>query len=132
MGLKSEHKIDPHFNMSSMTDMIFLLLIFFLLTSNFVTPSGLDIETPTSKAGQKIMPEINVGVTENGEYYVNEVKTDIAFLEDYLMDLLKDRNKENRVVVISVDKDAPMQYFVTAAGIVNKLKAKTVISVRPE
>ena len=132
MGLKSENKVDPHFNMSSMTDMIFLLLIFFLLTSNFVTPSGLDIETPTSKAGQKIMPEINVGVPENGEYYVNEVKTDKAFLEDYLLDLLKDRSKENRVVVISVDKDAPMQYFVTAAGIVNKLKAKTVISVRPE
>ncbi len=132
MGLKSEHKIDPHFNMSSMTDMIFLLLIFFLLTSNFVTPAGLDIDTPTSKAGQKIMPEINVGITANGEYYVDEVKTDLAFIEDYLVDKLKGRSIENRVVVISIDKKAPTQYLVNIAGLANKLEAKTVISVKPE
>jgi biopolymer transport protein ExbD len=132
MGFKTEHKIDPNFNMSSMTDMIFLLLIFFLLTSNFVTPSGLPIDTPTSKAGQKIMPEINVGITKNGEYYVNEVKTDLGFMEDYLADMLRERVEENRVVVISIDKDAPTRYLVNVAGMVAKLKAKTVISVKPE
>lgn len=132
MGLKTENKIDPNFNMSSMTDIIFLLLIFFLLTSNFVTPSGLNIDTPSSKSGQKIMPEINVGVTRNGEYYVNEVKTDLIFLEDYLTDILKDRTGDNRTVVIAIDKDAPTQYLINVAGVVAKLKAKTVISVKPE
>lgn len=116
--------------MSSMTDMIFLLLIFFLLTSNFVTPSGLPIDMPSSKSAQKVMPTINVGVTKTGEFYVNEVKTDYPYLEDYLSDLLK--TAAERTVVISIDKDAPTRHFIAVAGIVAKLKAKTVVAVKPE
>jgi len=130
MAIKQENKVDPTFNMSSMTDMIFLLLIFFMLTSTFVTPSGLPISTPTSKAANKVMPKINVGITKNGEYFVNEGKMPLSFIEDELASLLQ--GTENGTVVISIDKDAPTQYLVNVAGIAAKLKAKTVISVRPE
>lgn len=130
MGFKTENKIDPTFNMSSMTDMIFLLLIFFMLTSNFVTPSGLPIDTPTSKAASKVLPKVNVGITQNGDYYVNEVKIPYEFLEDQIAEKLL--HVDDGTVVISIDKDAPTQLLVNVAGIAAKLKAKTVLSVKPE
>lgn len=130
MAIRQENKVDPTFNMSSMTDMIFLLLIFFMLTSTFVTPSGLPISTPTSKAANKVLPKINVGITADGDYYVNEAKLPFNFIEDELASLL--HGTVDGTVVISIDKDAPTQYLVNVAGIAAKLKAKTVISVRPE
>ncbi|MFT5619042.1 MAG: biopolymer transport protein ExbD [Arenicella sp.] len=130
MALKQDNKVDPNFNMSSMTDMIFLLLIFFMLTSNFVTPSGLPIEQPTSKAASKVMPKITVGITKDGQYYINENKLPLDFIQDELASLLQ--GEEEGTVVITIDKDAPTQYLINVAGIAAKLKAKTVISVKPE
>ncbi|MEN7549152.1 biopolymer transporter ExbD [Rapidithrix thailandica] len=130
MALSSKNKVDPSFNMSSMTDMIFLLLVFFMLTSNFVTPSGLPIKVPTSKASSKVMPKVNVGITKDLKYYVNEVEVPYNFLEDELKSILP--VKEEGVVVLQVDKDVPVQYLVNVAGIAAKLKAKVSIATRPE
>jgi len=130
MGLSTKNKVDPTFNMSSMTDMIFLLLVFFMLTSNFVTPSGLPINVPTSKASTKVMPKVNVGITKDLKYYVNEVEVPYEFLEDELRNVLPE--VEEGVVVLSVDKDVPVQHLVNVAGIATKLKAKVSISTRPE
>lgn len=129
-NFSSKNKVDPTFNMSSMTDMIFLLLIFFMLTSNFVTPSGLPISVPTSKASQKVMPKVNVGVTKDLKYYVNEVEIPLDLLEDELKFQLA--GQEQGVVVLSVDKDVPVQHLVNVAGIATKLNAKVSISTRPE
>lgn len=48
MNLRSKNRVEPMFSMASMTDLIFLLLVFFMLTSSFVTPSGLPVNLPTS------------------------------------------------------------------------------------
>ncbi len=130
MGLSTKNKVDPSFNMSSMTDMIFLLLVFFMLTSNFVTPSGLPISVPTSKASTKVMPKVNVGITEDLKYYVNEVEVPYEFIEDELRNLLP--TVEEGVVVLSVDKDVPVQHLVNVAGIATKLRAKVSIATKPE
>ncbi|WP_250631817.1 ExbD/TolR family protein [Rhodoflexus caldus] len=134
MALGSKNKISPDFNMSSMTDMVFLLLIFFLLTSNFVTPSGLNINLPTSKAGGKVIPKISVSVKKGrgGEmmYFVNEIGVNYNRLERELRAQLRDR--EDGVVVLQIDKDVPVQYLVDVAGIAAKLKAKVSIATKPD
>ncbi len=130
MGFGTKNKVDPTFNMSSMTDMIFLLLVFFMLTSNFVTPSGLPISVPTSQASVKVMPKVNVGITKDLKYYVNEVEVPYAFIEDELRNLLP--TVEEGVVVLSVDKDVPVQHLVNVAGIATKLRAKVSIATKPE
>lgn len=130
MGLGTKNKVDPTFNMSSMTDMIFLLLVFFMLTSNFVTPSGLPISVPTSKTSAKVMPKVNVGITKDLKYYVNEVEVPYEFIEDELRNLLP--SVEEGVVVLSVDKDVPVQHLVNVAGIATKLRAKVSIATKPE
>ncbi len=134
MALGSKNKISPDFNMSSMTDMVFLLLIFFLLTSNFVTPSGLNINLPTSKAGGKVIPKISVSVKKGrgGEimYFVNEIGVNYNRLERELRTQL--HNREDGVVVLQIDKDVPVQYLVDVAGIAAKLKAKVSIATKPD
>ncbi|MCU0450746.1 MAG: biopolymer transporter ExbD [Bernardetiaceae bacterium] len=130
MDLGSRNKVDPSFNLSSMTDMVFLLLIFFLLTSNFVTPSGLPINVPTSKVAAKVLPKINVGITAQKRFYVNEVEVPYARLESELQSLLA--GKEEGVVVLNVDKSVPVQYLVDVASIATKLKARVSIATRPE
>lgn len=129
MGLKPENKIDPTFNMSSMTDMIFLLLVFFMLTSNFVTPSGLPIAVPSSKASKKVMPKVYVSITKDLHYYVNEVEVPLSFLEDELKAVLP--SKQEGVVVLTVDKDVPVQHLVNVAGVATALKAKVSIATTP-
>lgn len=130
MALNSKNKVSADFNMSSMTDMVFLLLIFFLLTSNFVTPSALNINVPSSKAGGKVIPKISVSITKNRKYFVNEVEVPYSRLERELRAQL--RNREDGVVVLQIDKDLPVQYLIDVASIATKLRAKVSVATKPD
>ncbi len=137
MNFKSKNKIDSNFNMSSMTDMVFLLLIFFMLTSNVVTPSGLTISLPTSKASNKVIPKINVSITKDLRYYVNETEVPYSFIEEEIANTLEGMQEAadattQGVIVLSVDKDVATQHLVNVVGIATKYKAKVVISTLPE
>ena len=72
MNLQTRNKVDPAFNMSSMTDLIFLLLIFFMLTSSFITPSGLPVSLPSSKASTIEVQKVSVTITKELKFYVND------------------------------------------------------------
>lgn len=93
MSLKSRHKVDPAFSMSSMTDIIFLLLIFFMLTSSFITPSGLPINLPTSKASNIVIQKVSVTISEDLTYFVNAKRTAKQDLETAIRRELKMRMK---------------------------------------
>ncbi|MEY5041227.1 MAG: hypothetical protein RLZZ414_775 [Bacteroidota bacterium] len=72
MGLRSKNKVDPNFNMSSMTDIVFLLLIFFIVLSTFVSVHGLDIDLPKTKAAvNPIHTQIVVEIDKNYTYMIN-------------------------------------------------------------
>ena len=131
MEFGSRNKIDPSFNMSSMTDMIFLLLVFFMLTSNFVTPSGLDITLPAARAAKKVMPsKATVGIDADLRYFINQTEIPPSLLEDEL--LLLFQTSEERVVVLNIDESVPFKHVVKVAGIASKLNAKVSYSVKPE
>jgi biopolymer transport protein ExbD len=72
MNLKSRSKVSAEFSMSSMTDLVFLLLIFFMLTSTLVTSSALDVILPKSKAQSVNKAQITVTITPELEVSVNE------------------------------------------------------------
>ncbi len=129
MALKSKHNVEPMFSMSSMTDIIFLLLIFFMLTSSFITPSGLPVNLPTSKASTVELQKVSVTITENLEYYVGDKKVSKAMLEAELRNRLT--GKEG-AVVLHVDKAVPTEQFVYVAGIATSLEAKVSIATMPE
>lgn len=115
--------------MSSMTDIIFLLLVFFMLTSTFITPSGLPVSLPSSKASKMEMQEVSVSITSNLAYYINEQKVPKDRLEIELQKALQ--GVDNSKVVLHVDKSVPTEHFVFVAGIANSLNAKVTIATKP-
>ena len=130
MALGSKHKADPAFSMSSMTDIIFLLLIFFMLTSSFITPSGLNVNLPSSKKSEIVMQKVSVTITKDLKYMVNNQEVNRNSLESVLKQELKNGEGEG-VVVLHVDKSVPTEHFVEAAGIATSLNAKVSIATKP-
>lgn len=118
--------------MSSMTDIIFLLLIFFMLTSNFVTPSGLPVSLPSSKTSSIVMQKISVTITPDLQYFVNEKPVSLDAIQGELAGLLEGTEEGMGVVVLHVDKTVPVEYLVKVAGIATDLKAKVTLATVPE
>ena len=129
MNLKANNKISPLFSMSSMTDIIFLLLIFFMLTASFVTPSGLPVNLPSSKSSSIVIQKVSVTITQDLRYFVNDKETALENLEILLRDELG--NKEG-LVVLHCDKEVPVEHLVNVAGIATSLEAKVSIAAKPK
>ncbi len=129
MNLQSKHKVQATFSMSSMTDVIFLLLIFFMLTASFITPSGLPVNLPSSKSSEIVMQKVSVTITKDLKYFVNNQKTSRGNIEA----LLKSNLEGNEgIVVLHCDASVPVERLVEIAGIATNLKAKVSIATKPE
>lgn len=128
MGLQAKNKVDPAFSMSSMTDIIFLLLIFFMLTSSFITPSGLPVNLPSSETSDIVMQEVTVTVTNDLKYSVNDKVVSRDQIKSELTALLKDKKGQ---VVLHIDKDVPVEYLVEIGGIAASLEANVSIATKP-
>ena len=129
MNLKASNKINPLFSMSSMTDIIFLLLIFFMLTASFVTPSGLPVNLPSSKSSKIVIQKVSVTITKDLKYFVNEKESSKDNLEIMLRDAIGDKEG---LVVLHCDKDVPVEELVNIAGIATSLEAKITIATKPK
>ena len=128
MALQSKHKVDTAFSMSSMTDVIFLLLIFFMLTSTFITPSGLPVNLPSSKSSNIVMQRVSVTITPDRRLYINSQRVTRDLIE---IELAKALQGKEGVVVLHVDKSVPVEYLVDVASIATSLKAKVSIATKP-
>ncbi len=129
MNLQTRNKVDSAFNMASMTDLIFLLLIFFMLTSSFVTPSGLPVNLPTSKASTIEVQKVSITVTKDLQYFINEKKVNKNSLET---ELKKELSGTNGVVILHIDESVPTKELVFVAGIATSLEAKVSIATKPK
>ncbi|GAB2537235.1 ExbD/TolR family protein [Rufibacter soli] len=128
MNLRSKNRISAEFSMSSMTDIIFLLLIFFMLTSNFVTPTALPVNLPSSSKGSITMQKVSVTITADLQYFVNDKPTSLQTLSADLAAALGGTEEGQGVVVLNVDKTVPVEYLVKVGGIASDLKAKISIA----
>jgi len=129
MNLGSKSKIDAGFSMASMTDLIFLLLVFFMLTSSFVTPSGLPVNLPTSKASTIEVQKVSVTVTQDMKYYVDDKQITKGTLEGELKSRLGGAGGS---VILHIDKSVPSEHLVYVAGIATSLEAKVVVATKPK
>lgn len=128
MGLQAKNKVDAAFSMSSMTDIIFLLLIFFMLTSSFITPSGLPVNLPSSETSDIIMQEVTVSVTKDLRYSVNDRIVSRDQIKAELTTLLQGKKGQ---VVLHIDKEVPVEYLVEIGGIAAGLEANVSIATQP-
>lgn len=128
MGLQSKNKVDPAFSMSSMTDIIFLLLIFFMLTSSFITPSGLPVNLPSSETSDIVLQEVSVTITKDFKYSVNDRIVARDQIKAELTSLLEGKKGQ---VVLHIDKEVPVEYLVEIGGIAAGLEANVSIATKP-
>ena len=128
MGLQQKNKVDASFSMSSMTDIIFLLLIFFMITSSFITPSGLSVNLPSSETSDIVMQEVTVSVTKDLQFSVNDQLVTREQLKSVLTPLLEGKKGQ---VVLHLDKEVPVEYLVEIGGIAAGLGANVSIATKP-
>ncbi len=128
MNLRGRNKIDPSFNMSSMTDIVFLLLIFFMLTSTLVTVSAIDVVLP--KASGKTENSTAVAVTVKGasQFYIDKTKVNSTDLELEILQRVGLNKK--KTVVIRGDQDVAYKNVMRVIDIANRNKLKMILAVK--
>ena len=126
MKFSTQHRPLSAFSHSSLTDIVFLLLIFFLLSSSFVIQSGIKIQLPKSEAAeQETQRQIVVTVTEKGTIYLNDRQVAAEALGSQLAPLLaKDRDK---VVIIKADQSVSLQSAVQVMDIAKGVGAARLV-----
>ena len=136
MALKRITKADPNISMSSMTDIVFLLLIFFLVTSTLVNPNALKLLLPKSTGQVNAKPTVSVSIKDWGDgqytYHINgsELAEEIGQVEDDLVGLLQ--NEEDPTFSIFSDQSVPIGEIVQVMNIAKRNHYKVILATQPE
>ena len=128
MALKRGSKKSSAFNMSSMTDVVFLLLIFFMLTSTLVHPNALKLVLPQSKNQASAKPQTSVSITADLRYYVETKRVSYDELEPALAAKLGEQ--PDMYIALHVDETVPMREVVKVMNIAKKHKYKLILATR--
>ncbi len=129
MNLRGRNKVDPNFSMSSMTDIVFLLLVFFLLTSPVITPDALDLILPQAKGKTSNQQNLSVSITKDLDFYVNKVRIEESGVENNIKSLL--RGMDEPTIILRAEEGVPIESAVKIMDIANRNKFKIVLAVRP-
>ena len=130
MAIQLRNKINSEFNMTSMADMVFLLLIFFVITSTMVSPNVINIYLPKSTSGkQSTSRNIEVYINEKKEYFVNptEVGSSPIPYEELLPaleDAVANDQSGSQAIVLRSDKTVPIESVVILMDVLNSLNEK--------
>lgn len=122
MAIQMRNKRDTAFSMASMSDLVFLLLIFFMLTSTLVAPNAIKLLLPSSSSKTMSKQTVTVYVNKARNIYVDERRVDPSNLENVLYSQI--RNEDAASVVLRSDKTVPVQDVVTVIDAVNEINRK--------
>ncbi len=134
MGLKRRIRVEPEFSLAAMIDVIFLLLMFFMLTSKFVTPNALNLQLPSSSATTMASPSLAVSIKATGEFYIDTKITPEGSLLQALEAKMKSLGKPPKETTITVvaERGTSIENVVTVLDIANKLQVKTILATDPK
>jgi biopolymer transport protein ExbD len=127
MKLKGRNKISPEFSMASMTDIVFLLLIFFMLTAN--SPNALDLLLPKAKGKSTNTQNISVTINRNLEYFVNNQRINGEYIEIELKKALE--GQEKPTIILRAEESVAIKEAVNVMDIANRNNYKVILAVRP-
>ena len=137
MALKRNTKVDAQFSVSSMTDIVFLLLIFFLVTSTLINPNALKLLLPKSTGQVSAKATVSVSIKDwhDGQtysYHINGNETPVPFaqVEDELIDLLQ--SEEDPTFSIYSDETVPVGEVVAVMNIAKRNHYKVILATSPE
>ena len=127
MKLKGRNKINPEFSMSSMTDIVFLLLIFFMLTAN--APNALDLLLPKARGKSTNTQNVSVTINRNLQYFVDNEQINGEYIEIELKKALE--GKENPSIILRAEESVAIKEAVHVMDIANRNSYKVILAVRP-
>ncbi|OYX82415.1 MAG: biopolymer transporter ExbD [Flavobacteriales bacterium 32-34-25] len=130
MNLRGRNKVSAEFNMSSMTDIVFLLLIFFMLTSTMVTTNALDLVLPKAKGKTDSNKNIAVSINKKLEFFIDKEPVLEAELESKLLSLVTADG--NKAIILRAEEGVPIEKAVNVLDIANRNQIKVVLAVRPK
>ena len=136
MALRRTLKADPNMSMSSMTDIVFLLLIFFLVTSTLINPNALKLLLPKSTGQVSAKATVSVSVKDCGNdiytFHINGDRTATPFndVEDKLVDKLS--GQSDPTFSIYSDQSVPVKEIVALMNIAKRNHYKVILATSPE
>lgn len=137
MSIKRRSKVDPSFSMSSMTDIVFLLLVFFLVTSTLVNPNALKLLLPKSTNQVAAKPMVSISIkhypqSNTFSYHINGKNTPVAMgdIEGLIQQELKD--EEEPTISLHVDKTVPMEQVVNVMNIAKRNQYRIILATAAE
>ena len=134
MSLRTRNKITANFSMASMTDLVFLLLIFFMITSTLVSPNALKLLLPQSNNQTNAKPLTTISISKELNYFVNSngklVQVNFAEIEPFLQKTLG--NQPEMYISLHAEKSVPIEEVVKVMNIAQRNKYKMILATSPE
>ena len=130
MNLRGRNKVSAEFNMSSMTDIVFLLLIFFMLTSTMVTTNALDLVLPKAKGKTDSNKNIAVSINKELQFFIDKQPVLESELEAKLLSMLS--ADKTKAIILRAEEGVPIEKAVNVLDIANRNQIKVVLAVRPK
>lgn len=130
MNLRGRNKVSATFSMSSMTDIVFLLLVFFLLTSPAITPNALDLLLPEAKGKSTNQHQASVSITKEGAFFINKERIAKGQIESALSQALNSASKPT--VILRAEQGVPIEQVVYVMDLANRRNYQVVLAVNPK
>ena len=128
MNLKGRNKITPEFNMSSMTDIVFLLLIFFMIASTLTKQlDTIEVKLPQAKGKTENRSAITVTINKSKSFYIDDILVAKSSLQAQLLSVLS--KSDYRVIILRAEKNVSIEEVVYVMGIANQNSIKIVLAV---
>ncbi|MGM0666346.1 MAG: ExbD/TolR family protein [Bacteroidota bacterium] len=130
MAIKSRNKISAQFNMAGMSDIVFLLLIFFMITSTLIHPTALKLLLPQGSSQTSAKPLTTISITRDIQYYVEDQHVAFEDLEAALRQ--KIGQSEEMYVSLHADKTVPIEHVVKVMNIAKNNQYKLILATNPK
>jgi biopolymer transport protein ExbD len=135
MALKKRNKVNAAFSMSSMTDIVFLLLIFFMVTSTLIAPNALKLLLPQSNNQTAAKAITTISITKNLKYYINDnnnvKQVEFSEIEPFLVNKFGASN-DDIFISLHADQTVPVNEVVKMMNIARRNKYKMILATAPE
>nr|WP_321356589.1 biopolymer transporter ExbD [uncultured Draconibacterium sp.] len=135
MALKKRNKVNAAFSMSSMTDIVFLLLIFFMVTSTLIAPNALKLLLPQSNNQTAAKPITTISITSDLKYYINDdnklQSVKFGDIEPFLTNKFGSGN-DDIFISLHADQSVPVNEVVKIMNIARRNKYKMILATSPE
>ncbi|HEY9561394.1 MAG TPA: biopolymer transporter ExbD [Anseongella sp.] len=128
MNLRRRHKIQAEVNAASMNDIMFFLMLFFLIASLVINPNVIRVQNPRSESGETFSKEtVNITLTEDLQLYLDKIPVTVGMLDSMLQNYPR-RNNSELSAVLYVDRSVDVQHLVDIMDACNRNQVRMVLA----